>query len=114
MVIDAPSSLSDQQRVKVVERSHRRQSSAAQKAAGRGRESQRESGRAARGADRPTDRRPTDRPTEARDVARTRASCSRHEARVSGSEPATTLPYPPSSTLRVCQHCKWALQRCET
>eukprot|EP00964_Phaeocystis_antarctica_P126475 scaffold90162_cov56-Phaeocystis_antarctica.AAC.3 len=34
MVIDAPSSSSDQQRVKVVERSHRRQSSAAQKAAG--------------------------------------------------------------------------------
>ena len=34
MVIDAPSSSSDQQRVKVVETSHRRQSSAAQKAAG--------------------------------------------------------------------------------
>ena len=34
MVSDAPSSSSDQQRVKVVERSHRRQSSAAQKAAG--------------------------------------------------------------------------------
>ena len=34
MVIDAPSSSSDQQRVQIVERSHRRQSSAAQKAAG--------------------------------------------------------------------------------
>ena len=90
MVIDAPSSSSNQQRVKVVERSHRRQSSAAQKAAGRGRESQRESGRAARGADRPTDRRPTDRPTEARELlaAETFVDFGR------STLPYLTLPYP--------------------
>ena len=76
MVIDAPSSSSDQQRVKVVERSHRRQSSAAQKAAG-----------------------------EVRVVAaRPRlASCSRHELAdvFAGFEASTlpylTLPYPPRS-----------------
>ena len=67
IVIDAPSSSSDQQRVTVVERSHRRQSSVAQKAAG-----------------------------EVRVVAaRPRlASCSRQKlSATSGLSPYLTLPY---------------------
>ena len=81
MVIDAPSSSSDQQRVKVVERSHRRQSSAAQKAAGEVRvvAARPRLARVARG----------------RNFRRLRPF----------TLPYLTLPYP---TLGGCQpHCKW-------
>ena len=81
MVIDAPSSSSDQQRVKVVERSHRRQSSVAQKAAGEVRvvAARPRLARVARG----------------RNFRRLRPF----------TLPYLTLPYP---TLGGCQpHCKW-------
>ena len=85
MVIDAPSSSSDQQRVKVVERSHRRQSSAAQKAAGEVRvvAARPRLARVARG----------------RNFRRLRPF----------TLPYLTLPYP---TLGGCQpHCKWVYTR---
>ena len=77
IVIDAPSSSPDQQRVTVVERSHRRQSSVAQKAAG-----------------------------EVRVVAaRPRlASCSRQKLS-STSAFHLTLPYPTLGGCQ--PHCKW-------